>query len=635
MATRRLKIKDAQREAQHFLRRNLLIGIIIIVMVVALIMRLFLLQVIEHDKYTTLSHQNQLYVTPIEPNRGLIYDRNGILLAENLPVYNLEVTLERVSDLPKLLKSLRELITISDEDVERFHKLRKQRRRFEPTQLKINLSEQEVAKFSVNRYRFPGANVKARLMRHYTDGPLMSHVIGFVGRINLQELRRIDTSNYAASQYIGKVGIERFYEGALHGRVGYERVETDASGRTVRVLSRTMPLAGNNVYLTIDSRLQKAAYEALGKTRGSIVAIDPNNGEILAMVSNPPYEPNRFIHGITSKEYKSLQDDPQQPLFNRSIRGRYPFGSTIKPFYGLQGLKLGTVTPKFRVFDPGTYQIPGNKHIFRCWKWASGGHRHVNLRKAIVVSCDTYFYELAYRLGIRRLADILFQFGFGKKTGIDMREELPALVATPEWKRAARGRSWYTGDTINAGIGQGYMLTTPLQLASGTAALAMRGKRYTPHLLHHQVLPNGMEVPYEHKVLPSVDVKDPTAWDLVIDAMHRVITEGTARAFGTSTHYKAAAKTGTAQVYSAKRHTHLNKRALPEFLRDHSLFIVFAPIKHPKIAVAVIAENDKSKAKRAARKVVDFYLVGPPKKDKKSDKASADEANENPQGVVR
>lgn len=611
---RRITIKNHVQEIQLTTQRCIAAFFFMLGLIALLIIRLIYLQISEHDVYTTLSKKNWLDIVPIEPTRGLIYDRNGILLAENIPVFSLDILPYKINNIPQMLAEISKIIPLSDTEIAQFHKELKQHRRFDEIPLKLRLTENEVARFYENQYRFPGALIKARLIRHYPLGSTFSHVLGYVGRINLDELDDIDTGNYSATNYIGKLAIEKFYEDELHGTVGYEQAENDASGQPIRVLNRIKPIPGKNLYLTIDSNLQAAAEQALGGNRGAIVAIQPATGQILALVSEPTYDPNIFVDGISTEDYETLQKSPDRPLYNRALRGLYPFASNIKPFIALEGLDSGIANPNFYIYDQGWYQLPNSSHKFHDMK--RHGHGRVNLSRAITVSCDTYFFDLGHKLGIKRIDDILNQFGFGQSTGIDVGEELPGVVASPSWKRRVKGASWYEGDTVNSAIGQGYMQTTPLQLASGIATIANRGKRYIPHLLLSEQQPGAKAEPQKAIPLDPVILQDAATWEFVINAMQNVITtsEGTGHRFGQNLPYTIAAKTGTAQVYSIKKRNK-NEEAeaqenLAENLRDHSLFIAFAPVDKPQIAIAVIVENNNKLAVNVARRLLDYYFLG-------------------------
>lgn len=610
--SRRLAFNDPHLEKRRFMGRLWVAIGAIVLLTLLLVTRLFYLQVVQQGLYTTLSQQNQLSLIPIAPNRGLIYDRNGVLLAENVPVFSLDIIPDHTKHLDKTLVGLQKIIVISPEDLQEFRLQLKRHRPFEPIPLKYGLTEKEVARFSVNQYRFPGVVVNARLLRHYPLGEAMANVVGYVGRINQQDLRQIDVDNYSASNYIGKVGTEKEYEKLLHGTTGYQQVEIDASGRTVRTLKKIAPTAGENIFLTIDSGLQIAAEKALGKERGSVVAIDPNNGEVLALVSHPSYDPNLFVKGISANAFHALQTSPDKPLFNRAIRGQFPLASTIKPFIALGGLSAGVIKPDTTIYDPGLFRYAN--HTYKDWiyKYNHSGHGEVDVSKAIIVSCDTFFYRLSLEMGVTQIDDILSQFGFGKATGLDMGGERAGLLPTPAWKRRVEGLPWYTGDTIISGIGQGSMLATPLQLANGIAIIAEHGVRYQPHLLLKMVnTDKSIEKPDPIEA-PPVTLENPDDWNVVIKAMEGVVRSinpwGTARLrFGPNPPYSVAAKTGTAQLIRARGEAARDERMIPKRLRDHSLFIAFAPIHHPKIAIGVVVENSES-APTVARKILDYYL---------------------------
>lgn len=606
---KRIPIKNPYREIQLVTRRSLIGVMLISLLILALIFRLAYLQISKHDIYTTLATQNWLDLVPIEPTRGLIYDRNGIMLAENIPVFSLDIVPYEVPNLKSTLNGLSKIISLSDSDLTQFQKQLKQHRRFDDIPLKLRLTDDEVARFTENQYRFPGARIQARLMRSYPYGESFTHVLGYVGRINAQELNEIDTINYSASHYIGKLGIEKYYEEELHGYVGYEQVENDASGKPIRVLKEIRSVPGKNIYLTIDSRLQFVAEKALKGHRGAVVAIEPATGQVLAMVSQPGYDPNLFVTGISQKDYQALQQSPDRPLYDRALRGLYPLASTIKPYFALQGLESGVITVKSTLYDPGWFELPNRSHTYHDWQ--RGGHGIVNVEKAIIKSCDTFFYDLASKMGIHRMDNILNAFGFGALTGIDLRGEMPGVVASPEWKKSMRGARWYQGDTILSGIGQGYMQATPLQLAVAAATLANRGQRTIPYLLLGSQMPGKPYLPLQPIPLEAVPMKDPRNWDTVIRAMQSVVDspQGTAYRFGRQHSYTIAGKTGTAQVIRKRGNPDEedNQNSLPERLRDHHLFIAFAPVDQPKIAVAIVSENS-SIAIEVARAMFDSYL---------------------------
>jgi penicillin-binding protein 2 len=467
--------------------------------------RLLYLQVIEHDHYRTLSEDNRVKLQPIAPNRGLIYDRNGILLAENLPSYRLEITPEQIDNMVATLDGLADIIEIRESDRSRFEKLLARKPRFEAIPLLLNLSDEEVARFSVNRHRFPGVDITAGLARHYPHGSLGVHALGYVGRIDEQALKDIDTSNYRGTTYIGKIGIEKTYETLLHGTVGLQQVETTAQGRVLRVLNRQAPVSGSNLYLTLDSRIQHAAETAFGDFSGSAVAIDPDNGDILAFISLPAYDPNPFVNGIDHAAYAALRDNDRQPLFNRALRGQYPPGSTVKPFMGLAGLEQGITTGHSSTYCPGFYTLPGNTRKFRDWKRT--GHGTVNLNKSITQSCDVYFYDLALSLGIDNIHSYLSHFGFGRRTGIDILGELAGLLPSREWKRRRHDQPWFPGETVITGIGQGFFLVTPLQLATATMALANGGRMLQPNIVYaEQAAGSRALIPHPPRLLDTITI---------------------------------------------------------------------------------------------------------------------------------
>lgn len=601
-----IRLKNTNSEVKLFNQRAIILSIAITILVIVLIARLAFLQIFEHARYITLSNQNQLNLIPIDPTRGLIYDRNGVLLAENLPVFSLDIIPDKVKNIQQTINELKKLIPISDTNLKDFHKFLLQKRRFEPVPLKLNLTETDVARFTINQWRFPGVLVNARLLRYYPYGQAYAHILGYMGRINQDELDDVDSANYSATNYIGKIGVEKYYETQLHGQVGYQQAESDASGRTVRIIKRTPPVAGNALYLTIDSALQKAAEEAFGDQPGALVAIDPNNGEILAMVSNPSYDPNLFVAGISDAVYKALQNAPNRPLYNRAIRGLFPPASTVKPYIALAALGAG-VSPTFAVNDNGYFYY--GDHVYKDWNWKKGGHGHVSIQRAISVSCDYFFYTMALKLGIKGLDNIFTAFGYGQPTGVDVGEELPGLVPTPAWKKRVKKQSWYPGDTIVAGIGQGYTLVTPIQLASAVSAMSQRGIHYMPHFMLKMIKPDGTIILPPHTRLP--DIKFPQEdWDIVIAGMRGIFTVagGTGYHYGRDTPYTIAAKTGTAQVYNSRKMSDSNQAALPFNLRDNSMFVAFAPMDKPLIAVAVIGEHSTN-ASAYARKVIDYYLL--------------------------
>ncbi len=609
-----LTIKDHIRESQLFSERAAIALMIVVLLVLVILARLVYLQILSHEHFATLADENRINIVALPPTRGLIYDRNGVLLAQNLPAFSLELTPERIPDLDATIAELRRLLDIGDQDVQRFYKQLRRNRPFNSIPLKFHLSEEEVARFAVNRHRFPGVEIEARLIRDYPLGPLAVHAVGYVGRISEEELRTLDTSNYSATRFIGKTGVEKYYEDLLHGRVGYKKVETNALGRILREVSRTPPVPGQDLYLTLDVRLQALAEEALGDRRGAVVALDPRTGEILVLVSMPGYDPNSFVTGIAPADYQRLQGSPDKPLFNRALRGQYPPGSTIKPFIGLAGLVHRTLDPETASFCPGWYSLPGDDHRYRDWK--KEGHGRTDLDKAIVQSCDVYFYDLARSLGIDRIHDFLARFGFGGRTGIDLMGEATGLLPSRQWKRAKKHEPWYLGETLITGIGQGYTLTTPLQLAVATAVLARRGEGLRPHLLYASRTPGTAALQlHAPEPLPPVELSVPAYWDRIIASMERVVhsIRGTAHGIARGLRYRMAGKTGTAQVFGIKQDEEYKQEEVSLRLRDHALFIAFAPVADPRIAVAVVVENGGSGGSTAApiaRRLIDAYLTG-------------------------
>jgi len=611
MPQRRDTLKNPEQELRIFRVRALLAVLVVIVLTSLLVGRLGYLQIVQHDLYSTRSEKNRVRVEPLPPNRGLIYDRNGALLAENRPTYNLTLVRERVDDLDDTLALLVDLLELPEEEIEAFQVRSRQRQRpFQPALLMSDLSEEQIARLAVNRHRLPGVEVEAQLLRYYPDAEVMAHALGYVGRINAEELQDLDPGRYAGTHFIGKTGVERFYETELHGEAGLRKVETNARGRVLRELGRTDPVPGANLTLTLDRSLQMLAYELLDGRRGSIVAIVPNTGEILAMVSTPGFDSNQFVTGIDVASYRALQEDIDLPLFNRAIRGHYPPGSTIKPFLALAGLVEGVITPDSTINDPGFYQLPNDSRRYRNWlRW---GHGRVDMERSIAVSNNTYYYTLAHDLGIDKLHERMTNFGFGQRVAHDVQGESTGLMPSRDWKRARFNQPWYPGETLSVGIGQGYWQVTPLQLASATAALANRGHWVKPRLaLRIGEEPVPAELP---DTLPDIQLANDNWWDRVYSGMEKVLSgsEGTARRTGVGLEYRMGGKSGTAQVFSLGQDQRYNAEELEERLRDHALFMAFAPIEEPKIAVSVIVENaggGSTHAAHLARAMTDAWLL--------------------------
>ncbi|MEI7455431.1 MAG: penicillin-binding protein 2 [Nitrosomonadales bacterium] len=614
--SRQVELKNHQQEIFNF-RLRLFIGIGFALLLLGILLARFVyLQAMRHDYYQTLAEKNRISVMPIVPNRGLIVDRNGVVLAHNFSGYTLEITPSRVKNLQATIDDLATLVDIQPRDRKRFKKLQTESHDFETLMIRSRLSDEEVARFAAQQYRFPGVEIKARLFREYPYSEKTAHLLGYIGRINQADEDRLEANemeaNYRGTDYIGKTGLEQYYENELHGTTGIEQVEVDSAGRAVRILSRTPPVSGNTLILSIDAKLQDIAEQAFGDYRGALVAIDPANGEVLAFVSRPGYDPSLFVDGIDADSWKTLNESPDHPLNNRALRGQYPSGSTIKPFMALAGLFYNIRSPSHTIGDPGYYTLSGSSHQYRDWK--KGGHGTVDLFKSIVISCDTYYYGLAVEMGIDNIFNFLSRFGFGKKTGIDLEGETSGLLPSQEWKMKRFKQKWFTGDTVSVGIGQGYSLVTPLQLAAATATLANDGIGYRPHLVREVKNSVSGEIrKLEDK--PAFDIKlDAAHIDLVKRAMTAVTQPGgTAAQASAGAGYTLAGKTGTAQVVGMKQGEKYDASKIDERHRDHAWFISFAPVDKPRIAVVVLAENGGhggGTAAPIARKVMDYYLLG-------------------------
>ncbi|MGL6161349.1 penicillin-binding protein 2 [Microbulbifer sp.] len=584
-----LHFKDPLTEQRLFRNRMLVALAGVAVLLGVLVARLYNLQVVNYDDYRTQSDENRIQVRPVAPTRGLIYDRNGTLLADNRPSYTLAIVHERIRDMDATLELLGQLVRLEDSDVQKFRKRLQRRRPFEPIPLRFRLSEDEIARISVNEFRLPGVSVEAELVRYYPLADLFAHSVGYVGRISERDLARFseeDVRRYSGTQSIGKVGLERSYEDLLLGEVGYENVETNARGRVLRVLERHDPEPGRELTLHLDARLQKVATEALGEHRGAVVAIDVNTGGVLAFVSKPSFDPNLFVTGISFNDYRALSDSLDVPLFNRALQGQYPPGSTLKPMMGLGGLADGVITAETTIKDPGFYRLPNDTRRYRDWKrWGHGNK--VDLIQALTESCDVYFYDMAHKWNIDRMHDIASRFGLGAKTGIDLPVERPGLFPSRAWKRGARGLPWFPGDSLNAVLGQGFVLATPLQLAVMTATMANRGTHYKPQVV---MAVDGVEEPPE--ILHHVEAR-PEHWKLVFEGMESVVNSvhGTGKKAGAGLDFRVAGKSGTAQIVGIAQGERYDSEALKERHRDHALFVAFAPVDDPQIAVSVLVEN--------------------------------------------
>ena len=601
-------LKDIGLEQALFGSRLLALIFMVLLATGLLVWRMVNLQVVDSGRYEELARNNRVRISPLPPTRGLIYDRNGILIAENLPSFSLEITPRLAGNLGNTIERLRHILDISEEDIQKFHKLRRSRSGHDRTPLVVGLTEEQVARFHVNRRDFPGVEIIARTRRHYPYGEVFAHVLGRVGRINARDMKRVDARNYRGTARIGKTGIERFYEDELHGVTGFRSDEVNAQGKLVRALSQQPPEGGKSLILSIDLGLQRAAIEAMGDNSGAIVAMDPRNGEILALVSLPGFDPNPFINGISTRDFARLRDNELRPLFNRAVQGQYPPGSTIKMLTALAGLEAGTIEARKRIFAAGYYQIPNDPRKYRDWN--RGGHGWIDLGDAIARSSDVYFYDVAYRTGIDRLAPMFRRFGLGSRTGIDLPGEASGLVPSRQWKKKRYKKRWFPGETLISAIGQGYMLASPLQLAQMSACIAMRGDCPQPHLLKARI-PGSAAT--ERLGGNRIELKDPTHWDVIIDAMKRVITDpkGTGRRIAEGLKWPVAAKTGTSQVFGLKEGQQYDAETLERHLRDHALFVAFAPADAPRIAIAVVVEHGGHGGVTAApigRKIIDAWL---------------------------
>ena len=598
-----MELSTGVRE-KHLIQNRLMVAAIGgACLLILLVVRLIWLQLIETERFQTASEANRLQTLPVSPARGLIVDRNGLILAENRPNLQLLLVPEEVDDIDVMVSEVRSRIEFTDGDAERFAKNLKSRRRpRDPVVVKDDLSESEAALIAVDLFQFPGLQIEARPTRFYPYGGLTAHSLGYVGRLSINELQAIEESRYAGTETIGKSGVEKAYEDALLGQVGVERVETSARGQIMRSVDRDDPVPGADIPLHLDIGLTAKLYEALGDRRGAIVAMDPQTGGILGLASAPTYDANAFIGGISQAEYAALQVNQDTPLFNRALRGQYPPGSTIKPMLGLVGLHYGAVTWEKEISDRGFFQLSGDDHKYRDWKkW---GHGRVNIEKAVIESCDTYFYEMAVRLGVDQMSEGMRWFGFGRRQGRDIQGDLPGILPSREWKRQARNQSWYLGETVISGIGQGFWVTTPLQLAAATTAMARRGNFIEPHFSVLEDVDAGAPVP----------LGDSMDWERMIDAMENVLhgERGTARGAARGLNYRIAGKTGTAQVFSIGQEEEYKEEEIEERLRDHALFVGFAPADSPSIVLALIIENGGSggtTAAPAARQIFDYWVL--------------------------
>ena len=618
-------IKDVHSERRLFLARIILAAVVSLVLLGTVVARLIQLQVVDHELFAEKSQGNRVRIEPVPPIRGLVFDRKGRVIAENLPAYQLELIPEQVDDLDDTLNRLAAINLIQFEDIPRFKELSRSGPQFKPVTLKLRLTETEIANFAIQRPRFPGIDFQPRLVRHYPDGELVAHAVGYVGALSTDDMQRLDSASYAGTSHTGKTGVEVSFEADLHGNAGYRHLITNARGREVpsdtselldSLPADESPEPGANVYLSIDLDLQRIAAAAFEGRRGALVALDPTTGEILALISAPSFDPNLFAVGMTTAQYRDLQGNPDKPLFNRALRGTYPPGSTIKPMLALAALESGATNLTRKTVCHGYFQLPGDDHRYRDWK--PEGHGPVDLHDAIEQSCDVYFYEVSRDIGIDNMHDYLDRFGLGTKTGVDVGGESSGLVPSREWKKAnfsdRDNQRWYHGETVIASIGQGYMLATPLQLAAAAAALGTRGKRYRPHMVAAiEDALTGERRMVQPERLPDVEISNEFYWENIIGAMHDVMQgpRGTARAVGFGAPYEMAGKSGTAQVVSIAQGVEYDDAELEDRQRDHALFIAFAPVDEPRIAVALVVENGESGSGVAApiaKAIMDEYL---------------------------
>lgn len=618
----KVTLQDHQLERQIVLSRIIIGGIISFLLVLVLLARIFYLQVSQYEYYSTKSDSNRIRIQSIVPTRGLIYDRNGVLLAENIPSFTLSLVREYAGDIDQVVDIISSLISLSEDDVDAFRsRLRNRSVPYSSVPVRFNLSEEEIARISVNQFRLPGVSVDAELVRFYPENEYFAHTVGYLGSITEDELGRLDPVNYSGTHQIGKLGIEKYYEDILHGRVGYETVEKNTHGQVMKVLDRNDPVPGQDIVLHLDSELQKAAVNALGDFRGAVVALDPNTGGILAMVSKPAFDPNLFVRGISRQEYALLNDPVKTPLFNRAL-AKYAPGSTVKPFLGLAALDLGLRTREQTVNDPGYYTLDNEAHVYHDWTWwiNESGHDQVNLQKAIFQSCDIYFYDLAVDMGIDQMHDFLFRFGFGRNTTVDISNASAGTLPSRQWKRENYGQPWYPGDTLNSSIGQGFTEATPMQLATATLLMANKGQWMKPAMLK-QVGVEGSPIP-PNRSLPDIELENEDDWNFIHESMAMVVHKATGGYRNTGTAYpyiamekampyRMAGKSGTAQVVGMADDFD-NDAEVAERFRDHALFISFAPVENPQIALAVFVEHGEggsSVAGPIAREIIDAYLL--------------------------
>lgn len=607
MNNARLTLRDRHREERVFSSRLFWALLFVAVLTLVLVVQMVSLQWFQHDRFRSLADENRIQTLAVAPPRGLILDRNGKVLADNRPAFSVTLIPEQVESLEDTLEQLGERIALDEEDLATFReRLTSPRRPWEPVPLRSRLTEEEIARIAVIQHELPGVRVRAEAIRHYPHGELLSHLVGYVNRINAADLRGMEPrqlADYAGTHFYGRTGIENFYQNRLHGSAGFRKVEINARGRMLRVVENQPPVPGDDIRLSLDLEVQRAAFKALGERRGAVVAIDPRDGGVLAFVSRPGFNPNLFVTGISQDDYSQLREDADRPLFNRATQGQYPPGSTVKPMIGLAALEAEATDWSRTIEDPGYYSLEDDPRVYRDWK--RGGHGRVDLHKAVVQSCDTYFYDMGFRLGIDRMHDFLSHFHIGRKTGIDLPSEATGIMPSRDWKRGARGASWYHGDTVNTSIGQGFMLATPLQLAHATSFFARQGRPLVPHVAARA---------HRRPEDAPLTLKEPSHWQRMGQAMEDVVhgLRGTARIVGINSKYRIAGKTGTSQVFSVAQDEEYDEDEIAERLRDHALFVAYAPAEDPAIAVAVIVENGShggSTAGPVARATMDAWLL--------------------------
>ncbi|MFM8453598.1 MAG: penicillin-binding protein 2 [Gammaproteobacteria bacterium] len=597
-------LRDPFKESQLHVNRTVVAAFFVLLGLLTIFGRLVYLQVLNFEHYADLAVNNQVRLLPVPPPRGLILDRHAEVLAENQPSHSLALTPANTKNLNQVLLELKQVIDLNDAQISQFRKQLKLKSKYEAIPLKMQLSEEEIAKFFLEKHRFPGVELVSNLLRTYKDPLPFTPVLGYVGPINQQDLQKIDQENYKGSYYIGRIGVENYYEKLLHGKVGFQRAETDAKGRVLRVLDNQAPINGQNLNLAIDANLQRYAYELLAshESKGAIVALDPNNGEVLTLVSLPSYDANLFVRGISSENYRQLRENPDTPLLNRALNGVYPPGSIIKPILAVKSLDWGILQGQLKIYDPGWFRLKNDTRLYKDWNWKKGGHGWVDLEKAIVESSDTYFWHLAQKLGVDKLEEIYKSFGLGANTGIDIAPDSKGLVPSREWKQRVRKQAWFPGETLNIGIGQGYMMVTPIQMAKMTMLLANKGWAYPLSVLKTEKKPEPIQ---------QVKIEHPEDWEMVIQGMKKVIhaPNGTAYRISHGLKYTIAAKSGTAQVFSLKANEKYEKNKVKAHLRDHAWMIAFAPVENPKIAIAVLVENNHSGlAKDITRAFLDRFF---------------------------